>query len=235
MTPSPSAALVSNELDLLESLVDVHEARIVELGCGAAQLARDLLGRHPHARVTGIDPDERQLAKNRTKPQERLEFLPGGAGAIPFEAASFDGALMLKSLHHVPADAMDGALEEVARVLKPGAWLYVSEPVFAGEFNELVRLFNDEQAVRAQAQRALDRALASGRWTQQAEQRFETPVDFASVADFESRMLNPTFAERHVDAAKLHEIRRVYARYAGGDGPVHFTRPMHVRVLRRAR
>ena len=230
-----TASLVPDELDVLAALVELADARILEAGCGAAQLARELLGRYPGAHVTGIDPDERQLAKNRARPQERLEFLHGGADALPFADASFDGALMLKSLHHVPVDAMDRALGELARALKPRGWLYVSEPVFAGEFNELVRLFNDEELVRNEAQRALDRAVASGAWTQDAERRFEMPVEFASFAQFEQRMLHPTFAERHVDEATLREVRRRYAQHGGGQGPVRFTRPMHVRLLRRAR
>ena len=71
---------------------------------------------------------------------------------------------MLKSLHHVPMALMDQALAELARVLRPCGWLYVSEPVYAGQLNELIRLFNDEGEVRAAAQAALDRAVASGRW-----------------------------------------------------------------------
>ena len=228
-------ALVPDELDVLAALVPLADARILEAGCGAAQLARELLGRYPGAHVTGIDPDERQLAKNRARPQERLEFRHGGADALPFPDASFDGALMLKSLHHVALDAMDRALAQIARVLVPRGWLYVSEPVFAGEFNELVRLFNDEEVVRAQAQRALDRAVASGAWTQQAERRFEMPVEFASLAQFEQRMFHPTFADRQVDEATEREVRRRYAQLAGGEGPVRFTRPMHVRLLRKPR
>lgn len=229
-----TAPLVDNELDLLASLVELADARILEAGCGAAQLARELLGRLPRAHVTGIDPDERQLAKNRAQPQERLEFLHGGADALPFADASFDGALMLKSLHHVPAAAMDRALAGIARVLGPRGWLYVSEPVFAGEFNELVRLFNDEELVRAQAQRALDRAVASGSWAQEAERRFEMPVEFASYAQFAQRMFHPTFAERIVGDAAEREVRRRYVQHAGGEGPARFTRPMHVRLLRKA-
>ena len=141
---------------------------------------------------------------------------------------------MLKSLHHVPAAAMDRALAGIARVLGPRGWLYVSEPVFAGEFNELVRLFNDEELVRAQAQRALDRAVASGTWAQEAERPSEMPVEFASYAQFAQRMFHPTFAERIVGDAEEREVRRRYVQHAGGEGPARFTRPMHVRLLRKA-
>jgi SAM-dependent methyltransferase len=205
----------------------------VELGCGAAGLARELLHSHPGAHVVGIDPDETQLARNRAEPQARLAFLSGGADAIPFPDASFDGAMMLKSLHHVPVEAMDASLSEIARVLRADGWLYASEPVYAGELNELVRLFNDERVVRGEAQRALDRAIASGRWTQAVERHFVVPVSFDGFADFEQRMIRPSFARHDVDDALLAEIRRAYAKQAGGEGPLKLTRPMHVRLLRK--
>lgn len=221
---------IDNELDLLQSLVPLAGTRLIEAGCGAAHLARELLGRFPTAEVTGIEVDDRQLARNLAKPADRLHFLRAGAEKIPFPDAVFDGALMLKSLHHVPVASMDAALAEVARVLRPGGWLYVSEPVYAGALNELIRLFNDEGVVRAEAQAALDRAVASGRWRAQAEQRFQTPVHFASFEDFEQRMMRPTFADHRIDGPMLERVRARYAPHQGAGG-ADFSRPMHVRLL----
>ncbi len=224
--------LITNELDLLETLVPLADVRIFEAGCGAAHLARELVGRSPATEVVGIEVDERQLAKNLLAPVERLRFEKAGAQAIPFPDASFDGALMLKSLHHVPMPLMDQAVAELARVLRPGGWLYVSEPVYAGELNELIRLFNDEGEVRAAAQAALDRAVASGRWASEADQYFESPVAFASFDEFEQRMMRPTFADHGIDVAM---VARVQLRYMPHQGPggARFTRPMHVRLLRK--
>ncbi|MBL8349361.1 MAG: class I SAM-dependent methyltransferase [Burkholderiaceae bacterium] len=229
---SSTPRLIDDELDLLDELVPLAGRRLIELGCGNARLARALLERHPDAELTGLEVDQRQHAKNLAAPQPRLHFVAAGAQAIPFADASFDGALMLKSLHHVPQPLMAQALAEVARVLRPGGWLYASEPVFAGALNELVRLFNDEQAVRAAAQQALDDALRSGRWETAAELRFETPVQFADFADFEQRMMRPTFADHHIDDAMLAAVRERFAPHAGAQG-ARFTRPMHVRLLRR--
>ena len=122
----------------------------------------------------------------------------------------------------------------LAATLRPGGWLYVSEPVYAGPLNELIRLFNDEGVVRAAAQAALDRAVASGCWTSEADQRFETPVGFASFDEFEQRMMRPTFADHGIDAAMVERVRSRYAPHQGPNG-AHFTRPMHVRLLRKAR
>ena len=225
---------VSDELDLMAELVPLNGARIVEAGCGAAHLARALVQRFAGADVLGLEVDERQLAANLAAPAvPGLLFAHAGAQAMPLADASVDGALMLKSLHHVPMDLMDAALAELARVLRPGGWLYVSEPVFAGDLNELIRLFNDEQVVRAAAQAALDRAIASERWTAEADLHFATPVRFASFEDFEQRMMRPTFADHGIDDAMIERVRAKYQLHQCADG-ASFTRPMHVRLLRKA-
>jgi len=232
MMPNTDAPpLIDDELEVLAALVPMSDQDIVELGCGAARLARDLLMRWPGSRVTGLEVDERQHAKNLASPQPGLRFVAGGAQAIPFPDASFDLALMLKSLHHVPLPLLGQALREAARVLRPGGHLYVSEPVYAGPLNELVRLFNDEGVVRAAAQSALDEALRGGTWQQVAERRFATPVVFKDFADFEQRMMRPTFADHRIDDAKLAQVGAAFAPHCGPQGAC-FTRPMHVRLSR---
>lgn len=233
MTPDRSnEALVDDELDVLAALVPIAGRDIIELGCGAATLARSLLERHPDSRVTGLEVDERQHAKNLASPQAGLQFVAAGAQSIPVADASFDLALMLKSLHHVPMPLLAQALSEVARVLRPRGHLYVSEPVYGGPLNEVVRLFNDEGVVRAAAQAAVDAALMTGVWGQVAERLFEMPVSFKDFADFEQRMMRPTFADHRIDAAKLAEVSAAFTPHMKADG-AHFTRPMHVRVLRK--
>lgn len=226
-------AQVRDELDVLADLVPLAEQRLIELGCGNARLARSLVQRYPGAQLVGLEVDEVQHAKNVTNPQQRLVFMAGSAEAVPFPDASFDGALMLKSLHHVPLDGMDQALAEVARVVKPGGWFYVSEPIFGGALNEIVRLYNDENTVRRAAQAALDRALAAGiHWEAMAERRFAQPAHFQDWAEFEQRMLYPSFADHFITPALAERVRMAFSPHMTADG-AHFVRPMHVRLLRR--
>lgn len=228
-----STRLISDELALLAELVDLPaHPRIIELGCGAAQLSRKLLQRHPASHVTGLEVDARQMVKNAAQPQERLRFVNAGAQAIPFAAGSFDLALMLKSLHHVPLDLLDQALAEVHRVLRPQGLLYVSEPVFAGALNEVMRLFHDEEVVRAAALAAVRRAVASGAWQQVAEVFFEMPVHYRDFAEFEARMIGVTFVEHRLDAATLAAVRARFEPHMTADG-AHFVRPMRINLLRR--
>jgi len=225
--------LVDDELDLLAQLLPLASGLdIVELGCGSARLARALLRRFPGSHVTGLEVDVRQHEKNLADPQPGLNFIAAGAQAIPCPDQSFDLALMLKSLHHIPVDAMDAALAETRRVLRPQGWLYVSEPIHAGALSGITRLFNDELVVRAQAQAALDRALTSARWETVIERSFDTPVHFRDFADFERRMIDVSFAERHLDDQSRAAVRARFEPHVGADG-ARFTRPMYVRLLRR--
>lgn len=222
-----------DELDVLADLVPLAEQRIIELGCGNARLARALVQRFAGSQVVGLEVDAVQHAKNLATPQERLLFMAGSAEAVPFPDASFDGALMLKSLHHVPLAAMDAVLAEVARVVKSGGWFYVSEPIYGGALNQIVRLYNDEGTVRAAAQAALDRVLAAGtHWTAAAERRFAQPVRFKDWPEFAQRMLYPSFADHGITPALEARVRAAFEPHVGPEG-AHFMRPMHVRLLRR--
>lgn len=225
--------IVTDELDLLCTLVKLQQhSQIIELGCGAAQMARRLLQRDPTLHVSALEVDQRQHAKNLLDKQEGLEFVQAGAQAIPVEAQRFDLALMLKSLHHVPMDLMAQALCEVHRVLRSGGLLYVSEPVFSGPLNEVMRLFHDEEVVRAAALSALQQAIKSNQWEQLSETHFDVPVHYRDFADFEQRMMAVTYLDHRLEAATIEAVRQRFNPHMTANG-ADFVRPMRVNLLRK--
>ena len=225
--------LIADELDLIAELSGQQPRRVIELGCGPAQLARRLVARFSGSTVAALEVDAVQHAKNLAAPAEGIEFIAAGAQAIPFGEAQFDLAIMLKSLHHVPLNMMARAIAEAARVLKPGGLFYVSEPVYGGSFNSLIRLFNDEEAVRAAAQQALDSALGDKTvWREIANRKVGVASSFSSFEDFELRQMRPSYADHHLDETKIAEVRQAFAAFLGPSG-AHFVRPMLVRVLQR--
>jgi SAM-dependent methyltransferase len=231
--PDAMNALLHDEIDLLQSLVDLDlQPQIIELGCGAAELSRKLLDRYPGCEVTALEVDFRQHAKNLLKPTKRLHFVQAGAQAIPFETKCFDLALMLKSLHHVPLEHLQLALSEVHRVLRPNGLVYISEPVFAGPLNEVMRLFHDEERVRAAALEAIRAAIASNRWEQVSETFFDMPVHYRDFAEFEQRMIAVTYADHRLDQATLQAVRSRFEPHMSSSG-AHFVRPMRVNLLRK--
>jgi SAM-dependent methyltransferase len=224
---------VADELDLLRRLVPLQGARVADIGCGAAALSRRLLGEGLARRVAALEVDRRQHEANLAQPPvPGLEFVLAGADAIPFPDGSFDAALMLKSLHHVPEGRMDAALDEVARVLVPGGLAYVSEPVCAGPFDEVMRVFHDEAAARAAAQAALDRARGRGVLEAVEERLFEAPVGFRDFGDFLDRMVRVTHTDLRLEGERLREVRRRFEAHLGPAG-ARFLRPMRARLLRR--
>ena len=138
-------------------LLDVRGARVIDVGCGDGGFVRRLaaLG----ALAIGVEPSGEQLARARAQPPVADErYLEGAAEQLPLEAASADTIVFVNSLHHVPEDALDTALEEAVRVLRPGGTLYIQEPLAAGSYFELVRLVDDETRVRRLAHEAILRA-----------------------------------------------------------------------------
>lgn len=226
--------LVTDEVDFLRQQVPLAGARLVELGCGKADLARKLLARGLVASIDALEVDARQHAANVASVHpSTLRFIRAGAEAVPLPDACCDGVLMLKSLHHVPLDALDRALAEVRRILVPGGWLYVSEPVYAGAFNEIMKLVHDEGTVRAAAYAALERAADAGVLAWQDEIVFDTPLSFRDFDDFVDRMLRVTHTELALSDEVMAQLRQRFAPHQGADG-ARFVRQMRVNLMRKA-
>ena len=229
MTDTPDD-VVSDELDFLAAHVTLAQARIVELGCGKAELSRRLVQRFADAHVDALEVDATQHAANVAAPAARLHFIAAGAQAIPLPDASRDGAIMLKSLHHVPVLLMDQALAEAARVLRPGGWLYVSEPVYDGVYNDIIKIFNDEREVRAQAYAAVHRAVAAGRYTLEFERIISMPVVFKDFDEFLRKTVYVSFAERDLSPEMLADVKAAFMPHLGPQG-ARFIRPVRVQLL----
>lgn len=222
----------ATERELLEDAIALDGKSIIELGCGRAELTRHVAqGADRH--VLALEVDEIQHAHNAARTDlPNVEFRLAGAEAIPAADASFDVALMFKSLHHVPVPEMGNALREIGRVLRPGGLLFVSEPVFAGAFNEILRLFHDEQRVRTAAFDALRAAVAEGLFELVDEIFFDAPYVFADFGEFERRIIGVTHTVHRLTPEVHAEVARRFAAHCGPQG-ARFASPMRVDLLRR--
>ncbi len=138
--------------DVYKRLLPLDNKHILELGCGTAQKTRDIATTGVNRRITALEVDRIAHQKNlQIRDLPNVNFVLAGAQDIPLEDESVDIVLMFKSLHHVPVDLMEVSLSEIWRVLKPGGLAYISEPVYSGNFNEILSLFNDEKEVREAA------------------------------------------------------------------------------------
>jgi SAM-dependent methyltransferase len=228
----PTADRVTDEQAILHELLPLAGAQVLELGCGKADKTR--LMAQSAASVLALEVDATQLAANRAAAAPaNIRFEYGGAESIPAADDSIDIVTMFKSLHHVPTDLMDAALAEIRRVLKPGGLAYISEPVYAGDFNELLRLFHDERAVREAAFAAEQKALATGRLALVRQTFFLQPMHFEDFAQYEARILKVTHTDHRLSPDLLETVRAKFAAHMTPDGAT-FHMPIRVDLLRKA-
>ncbi|MBS4097010.1 MAG: class I SAM-dependent methyltransferase [Sulfuricella sp.] len=231
----PRADLVCDEREIYQRLLPLHGATVLELGCGKADKTLAIARAGAVAAITAMEVDDIQHAKNLALADvpANVHFCRGGAEAIPATDASFDIVLMFKSLHHVPLDLMPKAMAEIRRVLKPGGLAYLSEPVYAGEFNDILRLFHDEKVMREAAFAAIGQAVQGGLFELVCQKFFNTPGHYDDFEQFEERMLKVTHTRHNLSPALYQTVREKFMGHMTAQG-ADFKNPLRVDLLRKA-
>ena len=203
---------------------------ILDIGCGHGALARALTVRG--ARVHGIDPGAEAIAAARAAVPE-ASFTEAGAEALPFADASFDAAIFLNSLHHVPGELMADALGAALRVSR-GPVLVV-EPLAEGSYFEVLRPVEDETAIRALAQEALAACLAGGAARLARRLDYDDVRHVNGVDGFLARAVAVDPARR--DAAERHRdsVAALLARWGVAEAEgIRLAQPHRALLLTRA-
>ena len=102
------------------------EARILEVGCGPANLWAENLDRLPddwNVTLTDASPGMIRDARDRL-PDGRFSFRVADARELPFEGGAFDAVVANHVLYHVPDRGR--TISEISRVLVPTGVLYAS-------------------------------------------------------------------------------------------------------------
>ena len=224
----------SSDFDQIKRTLPLEGARLLELGCGAAYTTRRLAESFPLREIVAMEVDRIQHEKNLLIPDlPGVDFRYGGAQKIELPDESVDAVIMLKSLHHVPEQDMEQALHEISRVLRPGGLAYISEPVYAGDFNAIMRLFHDEKAVREAAFNAVRHAVERGQFLLQEEFHFVSTTRFAGFEEFEHRILGATHSDFAIDDGLYQQIKQRFMPFIDADGVAEFLSPLRVDLLRK--
>jgi ubiquinone/menaquinone biosynthesis C-methylase UbiE len=220
-----------NDTEAVDKVLSVAGLNVIDVGCGAGDNSRELVGRG--ATVLGVEPDPVQAEKNRGAPDTPgLRFVETGATTLPADDGSVDGLFFFRSLHHIPIADMDGALAEATRVLKrDGGFVYAVEPAMTGTFFPVMRPFNDETIVRTEAQAALARASET-LFSETKTYVYKSYPRFDSFEIMVSRMMGMTFNKIDQDEIETHEVRALFEAGRGDDGTYSFDQPMLVNVFR---
>jgi SAM-dependent methyltransferase len=120
---------------LLEDLAPVH-GRVLDVGCGAGQVAKAVKRARPDLDVLACDVSHAAIAQAAASPRG-VDFRLATAERLPFADDELDFVWIFDVLEHV--DDPGAVLREVARVLKPGGGFHIVLPL-EGQPGTLYRL-----------------------------------------------------------------------------------------------
>jgi 2-polyprenyl-6-hydroxyphenyl methylase/3-demethylubiquinone-9 3-methyltransferase len=103
---------------LLDWMGPLDGSRILDVGSGKGRFSRAF--RERGAAVVGIDLSLAMLAGGRG-----LDRVRGSARRLPFSAGSFDRVVAVEVLEHLASTAIEAAIGEFRRVLRPGGLLAI--------------------------------------------------------------------------------------------------------------
>lgn len=121
---------------LLEDLSPVHGA-VLDVGCGAGQVAKAVKRARPDLQVFGCDLSRSALAAAATPSADGVDFRVATAERLPFADGELDFVWIFDVLEHV--DSPEVVLKEVHRVLKAGGGFHIVLPL-EGQPRTLYRL-----------------------------------------------------------------------------------------------
>ncbi len=211
-----------NALDVvLSELAPLHGKKLLDIGCGKGGLRGPL--EKAGALWRGLDP----VAGPTDLP---IDIAP--AEAMPYHDNTYDTAVCVNALHHVPVSAMDAALSETARVLRPGGLLVVIEPKATGALSQVIAVVDDETEIRGAAQDAMDRTTALVQVTAYEYARTEHYTDFEAFCE---SLIAVDPAREDQISARQKDLRRSFEDHAGREpGGWTLSQPMSVRVFQPA-
>lgn len=104
--------------------------RVLDLACGTGTLAIWIKQHQPQANIIGVDGDPAILSLASRKAQKAnvsIQFDHALSYSLPYPAAHFDRVVSSLFFHHLSWENKKRTVQELFRVLKPGAELHVAD------------------------------------------------------------------------------------------------------------
>ncbi|NOY59303.1 MAG: methyltransferase domain-containing protein [Calditrichaeota bacterium] len=112
-------------VDLLSRFINLHNAKILDIGCGTGGISIALA--KAGAKVTAVDPDAGKIETLKSAVGGvEIDARVGLAENLNFQSFSFDAVVLLDVLEHVLDP--DIVLQKLYGLLKKNGFLYISTP-----------------------------------------------------------------------------------------------------------
>lgn len=131
--------------ELLRDLRLTGEERLVDLGCGRGAVLMAAAKRLPNGRAEGVDiwaadqtgngADAAYRNAEREGVRDRVVLHTADITSLPFEDASVDVVVSSVAVHNIDTPAgRAAAIDEAARILRPGGQLHIADIRFTAEY-----------------------------------------------------------------------------------------------------
>jgi len=173
--------------------------RVLDVGCGLGQPAARI-HRRTGAHVTGIAISQDQITRATALAEadglgDQLEFQHADAMKLPFPDASFDAAIAIESIFHMPD--REQVLSEINRVLRPGGRLVLTD-------------FFERAPIPAETRPAVDRLLRDFIMTLAHAEEYppmlrRAGLRFVEIVDITEQSVRQTFEQMATQTSKAPE------------------------------
>jgi SAM-dependent methyltransferase len=206
---------------LVELVPEDPSAKWIDVACGPGVVSRAMASRVGSVRGVDLTPAMIEEAARRAGEEGvgNVDIVLGDTTALELPDDSFDGAITRLSLHHIPAPSR--VVAEMARVVRPGGWVLVSDIVGdedgeAAAWREEIERLRDPSHWACLTQERLRQAGAAVGLTLAEEKLVPIEIDFddwlargsggAGAADLVAQLLR-----RQPGAAESFSVQRTEA------------------------
>lgn len=184
-------------LKISSFLRDIHNFRILDIGCGNAVLSRKIKCQFPEARIVGIDQSAAMLKEaarliERDGPLHNIDLLNCNLHEIPGTIGDFDCVISGFVLAHMPTkESVFDYFRQVHKHLKPGGLTVhiipgSSEEITEGQFNKAVLPYAENDDIKFIE-------LFDFKWTEETYREASLSAGLIDV-DFEPGEVDPKSA-----------------------------------------
>lgn len=192
-------------LDNIELEISLHEASVLEVGCGNGVRSQNIAMRCES--LFGVDPNQESINEAKKLNIPNATFQVGSAESLNILDSQFDIVLFTLSLHHVPLDKMSLAIDNALLVVNLNGYIIFLEPTEEGSLFDAEILFNAEDGDERTQKKTAYQTMTKHTGIQLVKEFYdETIFKLESTNDFVTSMHPTKNFDQIEDFLKKHDF-----------------------------